>query len=102
MSNDKPITLGELHRLKGNPLRTPVAHPPCTPTRIPPYNTGKVKIGIYYVPPQRDLNTEETDHWQNVYLGDYKRSKRAEIGLRLYVIVLVVGFAIGYWFLRGV
>jgi hypothetical protein len=70
--------------------------------KTPPYNTGKVKIGIYYVPPQRDLNTEETDHWQNVYLGDYRRSKRAEIGLRLYVIVLVVGFAFGFWFLRSV
>lgn len=43
---------------------------------VTPYNTGKVKIGCHYVPPQQNFNTETTDHWQNVFLGDHARTER--------------------------
>lgn len=46
---------------------------------VTPYNTGKVKIGIHYVPPQQNFNTETTDHWQNVFLGDHAYERRASI-----------------------
>lgn len=43
---------------------------------VTPYNTGKVQIGIHYVPPQQNLNTETTEHWQNVFLGEHRRERR--------------------------
>jgi hypothetical protein len=38
------------------------------PNYVPPYNTGKVKIGLHYVPPQRDYNTPESLRMQRVLL----------------------------------
>jgi hypothetical protein len=95
MKTEKTITLGELHRLKGNPTRNPLRIPPCTPMRTP-YNTGKVKIGIHYVPPMLNRNTETTDFWQDLYLGGHRADKRERFWMAMYVAAMVVGSTIGY------
>lgn len=46
---------------------------------VPPYNTGKVKIGCHYIKPQVNMNTSETEFWQGVYLGDRAHERRASI-----------------------
>ena len=43
---------------------------------VTPYNTGKIKIGCHYVPPQQNYTTAETEHWQNVFLGEHRRERR--------------------------
>lgn len=63
---------------------------------ITPYNTGKVKIGCHYVPPQQNINTPETDQWQRVFLRD---QKECHAWVWFYVMA-AVGFALGYWGLR--
>lgn len=64
---------------------------------ITPYNTGKVKIGCHYVPPQQDYNTQESEFWQGVFLGD-----RADLGGEFWrwVFVVAVGFVAGYFLFR--
>ena len=64
---------------------------------VPPYNTGKVKIGIYYVPKQQNFNTETTDHWQGVFLGE--RSDFAGEFWR-WLLLIAVFAALGYWGFR--
>ena len=56
---------------------------------VTPYNTGKIKIGIHYVPPQQNYSTPESDHWQNVFLGDYAHERRAS--LRFFIWCCAVG-----------
>lgn len=53
-----------------------------------PYNTGKVKIGIHYVPPQQNYSTPESDYWQSVYLGDHAHERRASI--RFWVVCCLI------------
>jgi len=74
---------------------------PRSPLRTP-YNTGKVKIGIHYVPPMFNRNTEATDFWQAVYSGEHAARRRERLWMGLYVAALAVGFVVGYWLLRGV
>jgi hypothetical protein len=35
-----------------------------------PYHTGKVQIGLNYVPPKRNYMTHEEEFWQSVILGE--------------------------------
>lgn len=64
---------------------------------ITPYNTGKVRIGCYYVPPQQDFNTETTEHWQGVFLG---ANRRDENEVWRWVFVVAVGLVAGYFLFR--
>jgi hypothetical protein len=67
------------------------------PNYIPPHNTGKVKIGLHYVPPQRDYNTPESLRIQQVLLHKTPPKPRPRrriettclIGLVLVVLALV-------------
>lgn len=56
---------------------------------VTPYNTGKIKIGCYYVPPQQNYTTAETEHWQNVFLGEHRRERRDS--LRFWVMACCIG-----------
>ena len=71
-----------------------------TPKRVIPYDTGKVKIGCHYVPPQLNHNTETTDYWQDLYLGGHRADKRARLWQAVYFAALVIGFGVGYLVLR--
>ena len=65
----------------------------------PPFNTGKVKIGIYYVPPQQNFNTETTDYWQDVYIGRREPFGR-EFFRWLFVVACFAGIIYGFWGFR--
>jgi hypothetical protein len=68
------------------------------PNYVPPYDTGKVKIGLHYVPPQRDYNTPESLRLQQVLLHKTPPKPRPRryiktaglIGLVLVVLALVI------------
>lgn len=64
--------------------------------KTPPYNTGKVKIGCHYVPPQLNYHTDITDQWQSVFID----GKREPNWGAWFYVMFVVGFAFGYWVLR--
>ena len=55
-----------------------------------PFNTGKVKIGEHYVPPQRNMMTENDEFWQNVLTDVYKEQRRSKMRFILYVVALVI------------
>lgn len=57
-----------------------------------PYNTGKVKIGEHYLPPQRDYMTPEGEHWQNVLTGVYQSRRKDRTQFITYVVALVFLF----------
>ena len=61
-----------------------------------PYNTGKVKIGCHYVPPQQNMNTPESEHWQEVFKG----GRRDTSEVWRWVLLVVVAFCFGYWGFR--
>lgn len=67
----------------------------------PPFNTGKVKIGIHYVPPQQNFNTEATDYWQDVYIGK-RQSVGREFFRWLLLVVFFAGVIYGFWGLQHV
>lgn len=60
--------------------------------KIVPYNTGKLKIGGHYVPPQRNYMTEHDEHWQNVLTGVYQYRKHRRMQFAWYVVGLTVVF----------
>lgn len=61
-----------------------------------PYNTGKVKIGCHYVPKPVNLNTYESEFWQDVFIGTPRRVNN----WTLFCVVLWVGFGFGYFFFQ--
>lgn len=62
---------------------------------VTPYNTGKIKIGCHYIKPQVNMNTNETDFWQNVFIGE---PRRVNVWLLFCVLFWIgFGFAVGYW-----
>ncbi len=63
---------------------------------VTPYNTGKIKIGCHYVPPQINYHTDLSDQWQSVFLGERRET---HWGVWFY-IMLVIGFVLGYWGFR--
>lgn len=63
-----------------------------------PYNTGKIKIGVHYQPPQKDYTSPESEHWQNVLTGVYQARHRNKMQFIWYVVALIVVFVIlGVW-----
>lgn len=57
--------------------------------KLTPYNTGKVKIGCAYVPPQKNYMTSDDVHWQNVLTGVYQRRMVHRMQFNLYVAGLL-------------
>lgn len=63
-----------------------------------PYNTGKIKIGVHYQPPQKDYTSPESEHWQNVLTGVYQKRRIHKMQFIWYVVALVIIFtALGVW-----
>ena len=63
---------------------------------VTPYNTGKVKIGCHYVPPQQNYSTQETEFWQPILL----RERRDTGEFWRWVVLVVIAFGFGFWGLR--
>ena len=67
--------------------------------KTPPYNTGKIKIGLTYEPPRRSQMSDDESHLQNVLLGlhdntDVQRKKAAwGVIFFLAILLLVVIYA---------
>jgi hypothetical protein len=67
--------------------------------KIPPYDTGKVKIGFAYEPQRPRLQSADEERLQNALLGLYdnkqERKIKRYVGLVLFVIALalVVSYA---------
>jgi hypothetical protein len=61
------------------------------PNRPTPYNTGKVSIGSNYVP-KHHYESDETDFWQSVLLGEYQQQELRKTQWVLYVAVLIAVF----------
>ena len=57
------------------------------------YNTGKIIIGKYYVPPLKNHVTYEGEFWQSVYLGDYQREVIFRRQMALYIWCLALLFS---------
>lgn len=62
--------------------------------KTPPYNTGKVKIGLTYEPPKRsDISTDES-RLQNALLGLYDNTEvqreKAAWGVIFFVAILLL------------
>lgn len=63
-------------------------------TQPPPYDTGKIKIGVYYRPPKQKQSDEEL-MLQSLLLGD-KTEFMPQFHFNLkYLFYLVLGF-VGY------
>jgi hypothetical protein len=43
---------------------------PPTSEKNPPYDTGKIKIGVYYERPKPQRQSDEDLMWQSLLLGD--------------------------------
>lgn len=54
--------------------------------RTPPYNTDKVKIGMYYEPKRYHYPTPEEEFWQALLLGDRPRKSNALFYLGLVLM----------------
>ena len=67
--------------------------------KIPPYNTGKLRIGSMYEPPRRSTMSDDESHLQNVLLGVYDNSEQRREKLAwgviffLAIILLLVIYA---------
>ena len=63
--------------------------------KTPPYNTGKVQIGIYYEPPRRNHMTPEAERLQSALLEPAPRfydAHQAEVRMAVRdALMLVVG-----------
>jgi hypothetical protein len=55
-----------------------------------PYDTGKVKIGLYYEPPKYVEQDRDMIAIQGWFLGDNKAAKRNYIANLAYICLLVV------------
>jgi hypothetical protein len=88
------LTFRPAYRLKCLPQKDYIPH------KAPPYNTGKLKIGCHYVPPQLNYNTETTDYWQDLYLGGHRAARRERLWMAAYVAAVAVGLCVGFWFFR--
>ena len=55
-----------------------------------PYDTGKVKIGLYYEPPQYVEQDPDMIAIQGWFLGDNKAARRNYIANLIYIILLTV------------
>ena len=55
-----------------------------------PYDTGKVKIGLYYEPPQYVEQDPDMIAIQGWFLGDNRAAKRNYIANLIYIILLTV------------
>jgi hypothetical protein len=60
------------------------------PNKPVPYNTGKLKIGVHYVPPQKNYMDAESEHWQNVLTGVHKYRAKDKMQFILYLVGLAV------------
>jgi len=68
-------------------------------TQPPPYDTGKIKIGVYYKPPKQKQSDEEL-LLQNLLLGD-KTEFIPQFHFNIkYLLYLVTGF-VGYLVLNA-
>jgi len=68
--------------------------PKHTVTQPPPYDTGKIKIGVYYKPPKQKQSDEEL-MLQSLLLGD-KTEFLPQFHFNIkYLFYLVLGF-VGY------
>ena len=57
------------------------------------YNTGKVIIGKYYVPPLKNYMNHNDEFWQSVLTGDYQREVIFRRQMYLYMWCLSILFA---------
>jgi len=68
-------------------------------SKMPPYDTGKVKIGLAYEPKRPRLQSADEERLQDALLGLYnnkpEREMKRYVGLVLFVIALalVVAYA---------
>ena len=60
------------------------------PNNPVPYNTGKIKIGIHYQPPQKNHMDDDNIHWQNVLTGVYQERIKHRAETILYVLALTL------------
>lgn len=57
------------------------------------YNTGKIIIGKYYVPPQKNYMNPTDEFWQSVLTGDYQREVIFRRQMHLYIWFLAILFS---------
>ena len=55
-----------------------------------PYDTGKVKIGLYYEPPQYVEQDPDMIAIQGWFIGDNRAARRNYIANLIYIILLTV------------
>jgi hypothetical protein len=55
-----------------------------------PYDTGKVKIGLYYEPPKYVEQDRDMIAIQGWFIGDNKAARRNYIANLAYIILLVI------------
>ena len=59
-----------------------------------PYDTGKVKIGLYYEPPQYVEQDPDMIVIQGWFLGDNRAARRNYIANLIYIILLTVSIVL--------
>jgi hypothetical protein len=51
---------------------------------VPPYDTGKVKVGLHYQPPSKSYVTSEGEQTQRLLLGVKRSEFKQNIGWAIY------------------
>lgn len=76
-----------------NKLLLPLTH------GVKPYvTTTGVQVGVNYVPPRKDLTTEEEEHWQAVMLGiEPDWSQRRILRFVGYIVFVMSFILIMFW-----
>ena len=69
-----------------------------SPNYKPPFDTGKVRIGLAYAKPQPNhVDTEEAVFWQRVLLGERPGIYVGPVPMRWYVAGVVAAWACLMW-----
>jgi hypothetical protein len=72
-----------------------------SPNYKPPFDTGKVRIGLAYTKPQKNyIRTEEDEFWQGVLLGKRDGLFVGPVPITWYVVGLCVLFLLVVWVVR--
>lgn len=57
----------------------------------PPYDTGKIKIGVYYERPKPQQQSEEDLMWQSLLLGDRPQPAMPSMSSHRSVVYTLIG-----------
>ena len=69
-----------------------------SPNYKPPFDTGKVRIGLAYAKPQPNhVDTEEAVFWQRVLLGERPGIYVGPVPMRWYVAGVAAAWACLMW-----